>query len=92
MKKKISLEDLEGAISVEGDITPITRNPISKITPQRWNEMSVSELHAQREIMCNRYYAAIQAGLLEGAKTLQAGIMIIDSKLEDIGIEGSGFL
>lgn len=92
MKKKIDLTDLEGAVSVEGDVTPITRQPIAKITPERWNEMSASELHSQREIMCNRYYAAIQAGLLVGAQTLQAGIASIDSMLEDIGIEGPGFL
>lgn len=92
MKKKIDLKELEGAVSVQGDITPITRQPIAKITPERWGEMSASELHSQREIMCNRYYAAIQAGLLNGAQTLQAGIMAIDARLEDIGIEGPGFL
>lgn len=92
MKKKIDLKELEGAVSVEGDITPITRQPISKITPERWGEMSASELHSQREIMCNRYYAAIQAGLLNGAQTLQAGITAIDARLEDIGVEGPGFL
>ncbi|MDE1830559.1 MAG: hypothetical protein KGI25_09570 [Thaumarchaeota archaeon] len=92
MKKKISLTNIEGAVSVEGDVTPITRNPISKITPERWGEMSASELHAQREILVNRYYGALQAGLLEGAKTIQNGIMAIDEKLEEIGIEGPGFL
>jgi hypothetical protein len=92
MKKKPELKDLEGAVSVEGDITPITRSPISKITPDRWSEMAASELHSQREILVNRYYGALQAGLLDGAKTIQAGIMAIDARLEDIGIEGPGFL
>lgn len=92
MVKKISLEQLEGAVSVEGEITPITRQPILKISPERWGEMSASELHSQREILVNRYYAAINAGLMEGAKTLQHGIMTIDARLEDIGMEGPGFL
>ena len=91
--KKIDLKDLEGAISVsDGNVTPITRNPISKVTPARWSEMSGTELHAQREIMVNRYYGAIQAGFLDGAKTIQAGIMAIDELLEDKGVEGPGFL
>lgn len=92
MVKKVPLEQLEGAFSVEGDVTPITRQPISKITPERWSEMSASELHSQREIMVNRYYGALAAGLLDGAKTIQAGIMAIDARLEDIGVEGPGFL
>ncbi len=92
VKKKVPIEQLEGAINVSGDITPITRTPITKVTPERWREMSVSELHSQREVMCNRYYSAIQAGLLDGAKTIQAGIMTIDDILEDMGEVGPGFL
>lgn len=91
-KKPLPRELLEGAVSVEGDITPITREPIVKITPERWGQMSVSELHAQREVLANRYYNAIRAGLLDGAKTIQGGIAIIDSRLEDIGGETPGFL
>ena len=93
MVKKIPIEQLEGAISVsDGKVTPITRNPISKITPERWSEMNANELHAQREIMCNRYYGAMQAGLMDGAKTIQAGIMRIDELLEGLETEGPGFL
>ncbi len=91
-KKKTSLQELEGAVSVHGDMTPITRTPIAKVTPERWGEMSASELHSQREILVNRYYGALNAGLLDGAKTIQAGIMAIDDRLEDIGVEGPGFL
>lgn len=96
MPKKVTLADvrkeLEGAVSVEGNVTPITRQPIAQITPDRWATMSASELHSQREILCNRYYAAINSGLLDGARTIQAGIMTIDARLEDIGGEGPGFI
>lgn len=92
VKKTPTIKDFEGAVPVNGDITPITRQPIPQITPDRWPQMSASELHSQREILCNRYYAAIQAGLLDGAKMIQAGIMTIDARLEDIGVEGPGFI
>lgn len=91
-KEEISIKQFEGAVSVEGDITPITRQPISKVTPDRWSGMSASELHAQREILVNRYYGAMSAGFMDGAKTIQAGIAAIDATLEDMGVEGNGFL
>lgn len=91
-KKPIPREVFEGAVSVEGDLTPITRQPIVKITPERWNEMSANELLSQREVLFNRYHNALRAGLMDGAKTIQAGIAILDARLEDMDEDGPGFL
>lgn len=91
MAKKIPLEQLEGAISVQGDVTPITRQPVQAVTANEWNTMTMNQLHSQREILVQRYYGALSAGMLQGAQTIQMGIMTIDAKLEELGdseIEG----
>jgi len=85
MPKKIPLEELEGAISVNGDVTPITRTPVTEVKSSTWGEMTVNQLHQQREVLVNRYYGALSAGMLEGAKTIQMGIMTIDARLQQIG-------
>jgi hypothetical protein len=85
MAKKIPLEQLEGAISVQGDVTPITRNPVENVTANEWNEMTINQLHSQREILVQRYYGALSGGMTQGAETIQMGIMTIDAKLEEMG-------
>jgi hypothetical protein len=93
MVKKISVEQFTGAVSVEGDVTPITRQPVDKVEAGNWGKMTVSELHKQREILQRRYYQALNAGLMNGAETINQGIMTIDAILENMGNSDSlGFL
>jgi hypothetical protein len=94
MVKKVSVEQFTGSVSVsDGDVTPITRQPIDKVNAEGWGKMTVSELHQQREILQRRYWQAVSAGLLSGAGTIEQGIKNIDTLLEDKGGNDSlGFL
>lgn len=93
MVKKVSVEQFTGSVPVNGDITPITRQPIDKVNAEGWGNMTVSELHSQREILQRRYWQACSAGMLNGANTIDQGIKIIDMLLEQKGGNDSlGFL
>ncbi len=93
MVKKVSVEEFTGSVPVNGDITPVTRQPIDKVNAERWNNMSVSELHQQREILQRRYWQALGAGLITGSGTIDQGIKMIDALLETKGAnESLGFL
>lgn len=67
-KKQPTIRDLEGSISVNGDITPITRKPVGQMDSSRWGEMTLLELSDQREILVNRIAVANSIG---GALALQ---------------------
>ncbi len=95
MVKKVSVDQFTGSVTVDSDstITPVTRQPIDKINANDWGKMSVSELHKQREILQQRYYRALMAGMMTGANTIQAGIKQIDEMLDNMGGGDSlGFL
>jgi hypothetical protein len=91
MVKKVSVDQFTGAVNIEGDITPITRQPIDKVNAEGWGKMTVSELHQQREILQRRYYQALSVGVNAG--TINQGIKMIDEMLENMGSGDSlGFL
>ena len=93
MVKKTDVTQFTGAVSIEGDVTPITRQPVEKVHGNNWGNMSVSELHQQREILQRRYYQALSAGLVGGASTIDQGIKIIDMILDEKGgTDTLGFL
>jgi hypothetical protein len=92
MTKRIPLTEIEGAISVQGDITPISRQPVENITADKWADMSVLQLSQQRHVLSQRLYFAQRNGLYEGAKTIQMGIAYIDALMEDKGGEGIEFI
>ncbi len=76
MDKRV--EKYTGAVSVEGDITPTTREPIQKVESTDWNEMSVSDLWTQRYTLQNRIAYAYESGHPEMAKHIMSGIQTID--------------
>lgn len=93
MIKKVSVEQFTGSVSVNDNITPVTRQPIDNVNAKTWDNMSVSELHQQREILQRRYWQALGAGLIGGAETINQGIKSIDILLESKGVnESLGFL
>lgn len=93
MVKKVSVDQFTGSVPVNGDITPVTRQPIDKVNAENWGNMTVSELHSQREILQRRYWQACSAGLLGGASTIDQGIKMIDAILESKdGNDSLGFL
>jgi hypothetical protein len=90
--RKVSVEQFTGSVSVDGDVTPITRQPVDKVNAGSWDKLSVSELHQQREILQRRYYQALSVGLVN-AGAIEAGIKTIDAILENKGANDSlGFL
>lgn len=61
-------------VDVNGDITPITRQPISAITAQKWQHMNIIQLHSQLEILEKRFFHAQQCGSEAIAMQLERGI------------------
>ena len=78
----MSIKDYTGSVSVEGNITPITREKIESVEPQKWVEMDINMLYDQRIILNNRMVRAYQAGHAEIAQQIQNGINLIDSLIK----------
>lgn len=76
-----NIKDFTGAVNIEADITPITRQPIGQITPEKWNEMDDASLWDQRITLNNRVIQASQSGHAGLAQQVQAGINMIDAIL-----------
>jgi len=76
------VKDFTGAVNINGDITPITRQKIEKVSPENWGKMDINALWDQRIILNNRSVMALQAGHAEIAKQLQVGINTIDAILQ----------
>jgi len=73
-------KDLEGAVDVNGDITPTTRQKIGTVTGDEWSEMSVSELYNQRSVLIERLnYASSIAPTM--VPVLQQGIARLDAHI-----------
>lgn len=79
---KVNVNDYTGAVNINADITPITRQKIEQVTPDKWHEMSIDKLWDQRIILNNRMIKASQAGYAEIAKQVQVGINAIDALLQ----------
>ena len=77
-------KDIEGAVSVNGDLTPISREPINKIEGTEWQDMSLSQLHEQRGMLMTRMSVAANVcpsalpALRQGVAQIEA---IINSKV-----------
>ena len=77
------VKDFTGAINVlDGDVTPVTRQKIDKVTPEKWHQMDINMLWDQRITLNNRMIMALQSGHAEIAKQVQAGINTIDAILQ----------
>lgn len=83
----VKLKPGEGAVNVNGDMTPITRQPIQQIERHRWHEMSVEQLFEQKQILSNRLMYAMRSQTPVIQQQLQAGIneldMIMSKFLDD---------
>ena len=82
-------KDIEGAVSVNGDMTPISREPINKIEGTEWQDMSLSQLHEQRGMLMTRMGVAASVcpsalpALRQGVAQIEA---IINSKVTNTDI------
>jgi len=77
-----NVKDYTGAVNVNGDITPTTRQKIEKVTPEKWNLMDINSLWDQRIILNNRMIMALQSDHAAIAQQLQAGINALDALLQ----------
>lgn len=84
MTQKIDVSSLEGTFPVDGDINPITREPIEKVTANQWGEMSLNELYSQRDILTRRAQLAINAGLFNAALQIRQAISVLDDRIDSI--------
>ena len=82
-----NVKDFTGAVNINGDVTPITRQKIDKVTPESWNQMNSSALWDQRITLANRQAMAMEAGHGGIAKQIQQGINTIDAILHRQAVE-----
>jgi len=84
---KPNIKKYTGAVNINADVTPITRVKIEQVTPEKWHEMDINALWDQRIILANRMIMANQAGHMEIAKQVNAGVLRIDALLEKLADE-----
>ena len=77
-----NITDFTGSVSVEGDVTPVTRQKIDQVTSLKWPEMAINSLWDQRITLTNRMTMAIQSGHIDIAKQIQRGINQLDAILQ----------
>lgn len=82
MSKKY--EHLEGAVPVNGDITPISRKPIDQIDSRDWEDMPFEALSEQYTMLQNRIYVVESMGRPDMLKQMKQGLaylmQLIDTK------------
>lgn len=83
-------KEWEGAVPVNGDITPITRRPIDQIDSSTWETLSTAELMEQRNALVSRMNLVQSMGNANMIAAMQRGLMYIDALLQERGAgEGS---
>lgn len=81
MDKKIR-EQLEGSVSVNGDVTPITREPIQKVNSNQWKVASEGVLFDQLDTLRQRRALASMSGMSSDVlKQIDAGIAQLEAVL-----------
>lgn len=73
----------EGSTSVNGDVTPFSREHIDSVDALSWDELSTTELHDQRSTMQKRLHYAYQMGNPSLIKALEQGITQLDYILKN---------
>jgi hypothetical protein len=86
-KQMANVKDFTGSVNINDDITPITRQKIDKVTPEKWNQMNSNALWDQRIVLYNRMIMASSVGQGGVAKQIQQGINTIDAILHRNAVE-----
>jgi uncharacterized protein YlxW (UPF0749 family) len=84
------IKKLEGTVSVNGNVTPTTREPIQQVDSSQWEHMTVAQLYDQRITLYNRIIAASQTGHAEMVNQLTAGLNQLDRLITQKGATGEG--
>lgn len=75
---------LEGAVNVNGDLTPITRRPVESINAADWEDMSFEALSHEYTKLTNRIELANRMGRSDLVMQMNRGLkyllQIIDTK------------
>jgi len=84
-----NIKDFTGSVSVDttAKVTPVTRQKIEQVTPDKWPLMDVNQLWNQRIILGERMAKAYQVGHAEIALQVQNGINVIDAILRQRALE-----
>lgn len=90
MSKK--LKPGEGAVNVSGDVTPITRKPVTHINTNDWGEISQRELLDQRDVLNQRLLFALQQRNQPMITAIRNGIAQIDAIVNDNRTDEFGLL
>ena len=72
-------KNLEGSFPVNGDVTPISHQPIEQIDSSLWEDMTIGELVNQRIALNDRINRAQMMGLGGVAQQMQRGLIYLDS-------------
>lgn len=91
MARKPNVEDFTGAVNVNADITPITRQPIDQIDSTDWRNAPVSELQEHLAILSKRVGIATNLGNALLLTQLNKGIaqlkfLIKEKSNDDVGL------
>ena len=71
-----------GPISVDGDITPITKQPIDSIDASLWPDMDIADLHDQRVFLQNRLNIVLSnAAHPDVINQMNRGMQMIDQMI-----------
>ena len=85
-----NVKDVTGSVNVlDGEVTPITRRKIDKVTPGDWAEIDISALWDERIVLDNRMAMAYKSGYAEIARQIQHGLNTIDALLQRRAIENA---
>ena len=71
-------DDKNRPISVNDDITPITKKPILQVDANNWSKLSITELWEQRTTISNRLDYALQLGHTDMIKQIRMGLNTLD--------------
>jgi hypothetical protein len=83
---------LEGAAPVNGDITPITRQPIPQVNSTNWEDMPYPKLVDQHAALKNRLLVVKQMGRSDMEKQIQKGIRYLEMLIKQKHEKDDGVL
>jgi hypothetical protein len=81
MKKKY--EKYTGTVSLNDNITPVSREPIEQIDATKWNVMDVNQLMEQKLFLYNRLYMAHQIKHPILIEQIENGIKYLEMMIQD---------
>ncbi len=76
-------KEMEGSVSVNGDITPVTRRPIPQINANEWANMGYDELFRQHSDLKKRMLTVRTMGRPDLEKTMARGLAQLEQLMQE---------